>query len=216
MSSGSPVVLIPQHCPPADEETSTTICLTHATSLPILSFMLRASQIAGWSAELEQLARVLNRVGPDEVCCEGMTPRQCSILRTLTARQGARLSDLAADAGITPSAMTRVLEKLEAQKLVQRVRGTAGDGRAAKVAITRHGRQVCARIDKLMQQRTSTIVSAIPAGFRPQLLAALRMLNQTLGPDGCCQFDGEWPNVAVSCRVASDKPVSRRKSNVRP
>jgi DNA-binding MarR family transcriptional regulator len=177
--------------------------------------MLRTSQIAGWSAELEQLARVLNRVGPDEVCCEGMTPRQCSILRTLSARQGARLSDLAADAGITPSAMTRVLEKLEAQKLVQRVRGTAGDGRAANVAITRHGRQVCARIDKLMQERTSSIVSAIPAGFRPQLLAALRMLNQTLGPDGCCQFDGQWPNVAVSCRAAGGKPVSRRKSNVR-
>jgi hypothetical protein len=66
-----------------------------------------------------------------------------------------------------------------------------------------------------MQQRTSTIVSAIPAAFRPQLLAALRMLNQTLGPDGCCQFDGERPNVAVNCRVASDRPVSRRKSNVR-
>jgi DNA-binding MarR family transcriptional regulator len=183
-------------------------------NLLILFFMLKASQVAGWSAELKQLARVLNRVGPDEVCCEGMTPRQCSILRTLTARQGARLSDLAADAGITPSAMTRVLEKLEAQKLVQRVRGAAEDGRAANVAITRHGRQVRARIDKLMQQRTRTIVSAIPAGFRPQLLAALRMLNQTLGPDGCCQFEGDWPHVAVSCRVANGKAVSRRKSNV--
>lgn len=178
--------------------------------------MLKASEVVGWSAELEQLARVLNRVGPDEVCCEGMTPRQCSILRTLAARQGARLSDLAAEAGITPSAMTRVLEKLEAQKLVQRVRGGSDDGRAAQAAITRQGRQVCARIDKLMQRRTRTIVNAIPAGFRPQLLAALRMLNQTLGPDGCCQFEGEWPNVAVNCRVASDKPVSRRKSNVRP
>ena len=145
-----------------------------------------------------------------------MTARQCSILRTLTAKQGARLSDLAAEAGITPSAMTRVLEKLEAQKLVQRVRGAARDGRAAKVVITRYGRLVRARIDKLMQRRTKTIVNAIPAGFRPQLLAALQMLNQTLGPGGCCQFDGEWPNVAVNCRAASDKPVSRRKSNVRP
>ena len=177
--------------------------------------MFKASQIADWSAELEQLARVLNRVGPDEVCCEGMTARQCSILRTLRAKQGARLSDLAAEAGITPSAMTRVLEKLEAQKLVQRVRGAAEDGRTAKVAITRYGRQVCGRVDKLMRSRTRIIVGAIPAGFRSQLLAALRMLNQTLGSDGCCQFDGEWPNVAVSCRVANDKPVSRRKSNVR-
>lgn len=189
--------------------------MTHAIKFTYSVPVLKASQVAGWSAELEQLARVLNRVGPDEVCCEDMTPRQCSILRTLTAKQGAQLSDLAAEAGITPSAMTRVLEKLEAQKLVQRVRGTAGDGRSAKVAITRHGLQVRARIDKLMQLRTRTIVNAIPPGFRPQLLAALRMLNQTLGPDGCCQFDGEWPNVAVSCRIANNKPVSRGKSNVR-
>ena len=178
--------------------------------------MLKASQVAGWSAELEQLARALNRVGPDEVCCEGMTARQCSILRTLTAKQGARLSDLAAEAGITPSAMTRVLEKLEAQKLVQRVHSADGDGRAAEVAITRHGRQVRAKIDKLMQSRTKTIVSAIPAGFRPQLLAALRMLNQTLGPDGCCQFDGEWPNVGVTCRVDNNKLVSSRKKLRQP
>jgi DNA-binding MarR family transcriptional regulator len=177
--------------------------------------VLKASQVARWSAELEQLARVLNRVGPEEVCCEGMTARQCSILRTLSARQGARISDLAADAAITPSAMTRVLEKLEAQKLVQRVRGAGRDGRTARVAITRYGRQICARIDKLMQRRTRTIVNAIPAGFRPQLLAGLQMLNQTLGPDGCCQLDGEWPNVAVSCRIANDKTVSRRKSDVR-
>src|SRR6476620_12410289 len=101
----------------------------------ILIAMLKASQVARWSAALEQLARVLNRVGPDEVCFEGMTARQCSILRTLSARQGARISDLAADAGITPSAMTRVLEKLEAQKLVQRVHGAGRDGRTAKVAI---------------------------------------------------------------------------------
>src|SRR5712692_5528190 len=95
-----------------------------------------SKEVAAWSAELERLARVLNRVGPDEVCCEGLTPRQCGILRTLADKQGARLSDLAKEAGITPSAMTRVLEKLEAQNLVQRVRGAAEDGRAADVAVS--------------------------------------------------------------------------------
>ena len=60
---------------------------------------------------------------------------------------------MAKEAGITPSAMTRVLEKLEGRNLVQRVRGAAEDGRAAKVAITSHGREVRASIDKLMRQR---------------------------------------------------------------
>src|SRR5207248_4461568 len=100
-----------------------------------------------------------------------------------------------------PSAVTRVLEKLEQQDLVRRVRAQ-DDGRAAKVSITPRGRDVRARIDKLMLQRTQTIVTAVPEGFRPQLLAALRVLNQSFEPGGCCGFTGEWPNVAVTCELA--------------
>jgi len=178
--------------------------------------MAQDSQLQSWSEELEQLSRVLGRVGPDEVCCEGMTRRQCSILRTLADKQGARLSDLAADSGITPSAMTRVLEKLEAQGLAQRVRGKSKDGRAAMVSVTPAGRDVRRRIDQLMLERTQKIVSSIPAGWRPQLLAALRVLNQSMGPEGCCEFNGEWPEVAVSCKVMDrKKPATRRNTNVR-
>src|SRR5437660_12751435 len=104
--------------------------------------MAQDSQLQSWSEELEQLSRVLGRVGPDEVCCEGMTRRQCSILRTLADKQGARLSDLAADAGSTPSAMTRVLEKLEAQGRAQPVRGKSKDGGAAMGSGTPAGRAV--------------------------------------------------------------------------
>ena len=89
-----------------------------------------------WWDELERLGRILGQIGPDEVCCEGLSQRQCAILRTLVAQEGARISDLAASSGITPSAMTRVLERLEARKLVERVRGAQADGRAAMVRIT--------------------------------------------------------------------------------
>jgi hypothetical protein len=42
-----------------------------------------------WWDELERLARILGQIGPDEVCCEGLTQRQCAILRTLVAQEGA-------------------------------------------------------------------------------------------------------------------------------
>ena len=167
-----------------------------------------------WSKELERLARVLNQVGPDEVCCEGLTPRQCGILRTLVDRQGARISDLAADACLTPSAMTRVLEKLEAQNLVRRVRGAGADGRAAAVAITPRGRAVRKSIDELMRERTKSIVSALPVGMRPQLLAGIQMLNQALGSGGCCEFTGEWPDVGVSCKMMEKHGDSGKQSRV--
>src|SRR5664279_5753653 len=94
-----------------------------------------------WWDELERLGRVLGQIGPDEVCCEGLSQRQCAILRTLVAQEGARISDLAASSGITPSAMTRVLEKLEARGLVERVRGAHEDRRAAMVRITATGKR---------------------------------------------------------------------------
>jgi DNA-binding MarR family transcriptional regulator len=162
-----------------------------------------------WTDELEQLARALGRTGPDEVCCEGMTPRQCSILRTLVEKQGARICDLAAEACITPSAMTRVLDKLEKQQLVQRVRGGGEDGRAAVVAITPRGRETRQNIDRLMQERTQVIVGAIPEGFRERVLACLRMLNAALAPGGCCQVTADENGAAVSCGLTKLEPARK-------
>jgi DNA-binding MarR family transcriptional regulator len=139
-----------------------------------------------WWDELERLARILGQIGPDEVCCEGLTQRQCAILRTLVAQEGARLSDLAASSGITPSAMTRVLEKLEQRGLVERVRGAQQDGRAAMVRITAEGRRMRKLLDVLMRERTKQIVAAIPSKEQTNILRALKTLNDAIEKAGCC------------------------------
>src|ERR1700761_9240871 len=133
-----------------------------------------------WWDELERLGRILGQVGPDEVCCEGLSQRQCAILRVLVAREGTRISDLASLSGISPSAMTRVLEKLEARKLVERVRGAHEDGRAAMVRITAEGRRTRKLLDQLMVQRTNQIVPAIPDKQRPEILKPLTILNNAI------------------------------------
>jgi len=143
-------------------------------------------QIHAWWDELERLARILGQVGPDEVCCGGLSQRQCAILRTLVAQEGARISDLAASSGITPSAMTRVLEKLEARNLVERVRGTHADGRAATVKITAAGRQIRQQLDEMMRETTRTIVATIPPKQRARVLGSLKLLNDVIASSGCC------------------------------
>ena len=157
------------------------------------------SDVDAWRAELDRAERVLGRIGPDDICCEGLTPRQASILGILTAREGARLSDLAAAAEITPSAMTRVLEKLERRSLVQRVRGDKADGRAATVEITSEGRRVRARIDEMVCDRSAAIMSAIPERKRAQVLAAIRLFNDALEQSGCCgpNFCCETPDGSL-------------------
>jgi DNA-binding MarR family transcriptional regulator len=142
--------------------------------------------VEAWWNQLERLERVLMCVGPDEVCCEGMTPRQTSILRTLIAQEGARLSDLAVASRITPSAMTRVIEKLEKQGMVRRVRGAQDDGRAAMVEITPAGRKARRRIDQLMHDRARAVAESLPPLRREQVLHALREFCTALERNNCC------------------------------
>ena len=145
--------------------------------------------VQNWWDELERLARILGQIGPDEVCCDGLSQRQTAILRVLVASEGARLTDLAALSGITPSAMTRVLEKLEARGLVERVRGTHTDGRAAMVRITAAGRRTRKLLDQLMRSRARQIMDSIPPQQHQQVLNALELLNNAIEQAGCCALN---------------------------
>ncbi len=151
--------------------------------------MAKDHGVQGWWDELERLGRILGQVGPDEVCCEGLSQRQCAILRVLVAREGTRISDLAALSAISPSAMTRVLEKLEARGLVERIRGAQEDGRAAMVKITVEGRRTRKQLDHLMIDRTNQIIASIPEKQRPQILKALTILNNAIESAGCCALN---------------------------
>jgi hypothetical protein len=83
------------------------------------------------------------------------------------------------------------------------------------VAITQHGRQVRGKIDQLMLERTRTILSAFPAGLQPQLLAAVRLLNQALEPGGCCQLQGEGEELSFTCSLEqrSRSAAEKRKNH---
>lgn len=142
-----------------------------------------------WWDELEKLSRVLGRVGPDEVCCGGLSQRQTAILRTLVEREGARLSDLAAAAEISPSAMTRNLERLEAAGLVERVRGAGADARESVVRITARGRKLRLELDGLMRERAEALAEKIPAPMRARVLESLQLLNHAFEQAGCCALN---------------------------
>jgi DNA-binding MarR family transcriptional regulator len=184
------------------------------------------SDLDAWRAELDRAEHVFGRIGPDDICCEGLTPRQASILRILAAREGARLSDLAAAAEITPSAMTRVLDKLEKRDLVRRVRGAQEDGRAARVEITAEGRRVRGRIDEMICDRSAAVMNAIPAADRAPVLAALKLFNTALEKSGCCgpnyccdTEDGSLVKIA-GCQPATEQapglsPQSESQSKAR-
>jgi len=49
---------------------------------------------------------VLSRLGPDEVCCEGLTPRQCRVLRAVGEEPELDLTSLARQEGLTWAAIS--------------------------------------------------------------------------------------------------------------
>jgi DNA-binding MarR family transcriptional regulator len=172
---------------------------------------VKKEDLGGWAAELEHLADHLGNAGPDEVCCAGLTSRQCRLLRTMRRGRGQRISDLAAAAGISASAMTRTIEKLEARKLLRRLPAPTQDGRAFCVEITPLGLKVLGQIDALLRRRMHAIVSAIPPVLRPQVLAAIRLLNHSLSPAGCCQLSGEWPQITVCCSLLDGRRPAKQE-----
>ena len=176
-----------------------------------------STDVAAWRAELDRAEHVFGRIGPDDICCENLTPRQTGILRILVEREGARLSDLAAAAEITPSAMTRNLEKLERRSLIRRVRGAGDDGRAARVEITPEGRRVRSRIDEMVCDRSRSIMKMIPANQREQVLAALRLFNDALEKAGCCgpNYCCDTPDGFL-LEIAANVPGAERHDASRP
>lgn len=137
-----------------------------------------------WWQQLERLSRGLGRIGPDEICCEGLTTRQCGMLRLLAGSQGMVLGDLAQRAGVTASGLSRALDRLQELGLVERVRGANPDGRAFLVQVTPSGHEVLQRIDGLMRQRVEAVVQAIPVTARPIVWRALQPLIQAVEKAG--------------------------------
>jgi DNA-binding MarR family transcriptional regulator len=105
-----------------------------------------------------------------------LTFSQYSLLRTLADREGARVSDLAGQAAVTPSTATRILDVLERRAIVSRSR-SAHDRRGVTVRLTDAGRRALARQDAWMQARQRHFYEQLPE--HEQAIAADLLLRMS-------------------------------------
>jgi DNA-binding MarR family transcriptional regulator len=118
-----------------------------------------------------------------------LTLSQHALLLPLSETRGARVSDLAAEAGVSPSTATRILDALERRGMVRRARAEH-DRRGVTVALTELGRETLARQDQWMRGRRLAFFDDLPAVervFVSDLLVRLAGLIDDLGagpPDG--------------------------------
>jgi MarR family transcriptional regulator, organic hydroperoxide resistance regulator len=116
-----------------------------------------------------------------------LTLSQYALIQGLAERDCARVAELAADAGVTPSTATRILDVLERRGIVRR-RRTPEDRRSVLVSLTDSGRDVLRARDQWQREIERSFYSGLPAAERelaPDLLLRLAELIDELaaGPE---------------------------------
>jgi DNA-binding MarR family transcriptional regulator len=90
-----------------------------------------------------------------------LTLSQYSLLLPLSGSDTARVSDLAAGAGIAPSTASRILDALERRAIIRRARSME-DRRGVTVTLTDHGRAALAQQHEWMRARQLEFFADLP------------------------------------------------------
>ena len=118
---------------------------------------------------LLRLSRELRR----EANAFGITGGQASLLAVIDGNRRIGLGELAAGEGVSPAAMSKHVDRLEAAGLVTRTPGSSGDRRRVEIELTVEGQRVlrrvrshrtawlAARLDQLGPSELATIDAAI-------------------------------------------------------
>ncbi len=128
-----------------------------------------------------------------------LTLSQYGLLQPLADSEGARVRELAVQAGIAPSTATRILDALERRGIVDRTT-TRGDRRGVSITLTPAGREVLEDEDGWMRIREREFYDSLPPDERtiaPDLLKRLATFIDELaaGPNATGQ-SAAGPNSA--------------------
>ena len=129
--------------------------------------------------ELHQALEVLiERVGAlneAQVCCHNVSYSEYRALRTVQRGEPLPLSALATTLQMSPSGLTRVIDRLARKLYVRRV-ADGTDGRVASVEILPAGALLLQNIDAEATQFVERLLTQVPLPLRPSLLPVLRAL----------------------------------------
>ncbi|MFQ5351886.1 MAG: MarR family winged helix-turn-helix transcriptional regulator [Candidatus Binatia bacterium] len=144
--------------------------------------MARRELIERTHRSVSRLARSFQQLMREQLSCGPVTVQQCYTLAALT--QGPRtMKSLAADVGLHQSTLTRVVEKLERQGLLQRERD-GNDQRTVRVALTDAGREMHAKLDAGSKLLVGHLLDGVSADEQNAVVTGLELLARVLDPHG--------------------------------
>lgn len=123
-----------------------------------------------------------------DVACCGVTVAQAATLETLLREGPLRLKSLGRRLGVTPSTLTRNVERLEAAGLVRRA-ADPEDARSSRISLTPRGRTAARELERQELAFACQILGRLPEERREavssafhDLLVALREATETCCP----------------------------------
>jgi DNA-binding MarR family transcriptional regulator len=127
-----------------------------------------ADAVARLRRTISRLARAMNQ----SAASEDLTPTQASVLAVAVAGEPVRLSRLSEIEGLNPTMLSRVVGKLAALGLIERV-ADEDDQRAVVVRATVAGREKNHRIRERRTVELLGVIERLPPATSATLLAAL-------------------------------------------
>jgi len=143
--------------------------------MPAATAAIDTDTAARLRASIMRLHRRLRRTAAG--ASAALTPTQISVLHTVVRLGPIRLSELAAEEGVNPTMLSRVVADLGQAALAERV-GDPQDRRAALVTATASGRQLA---ERMRRERTDVLhlaLSTLSPADRDELARALPAIEQ--------------------------------------
>jgi DNA-binding MarR family transcriptional regulator len=134
----------------------------------------------------------------NEICCFGVSVSQCYTLEALALAGTLTMGALASRMQLSVSTMTRVVDQLVAQGLVERGED-AEDRRVCCVESTSKGRELLARISAELLEGERAILKRLPAEHRESVILALEQLSRAVA-----EWRGGKPERGGSCNAEAN------------
>jgi DNA-binding MarR family transcriptional regulator len=150
-----------------------------ARSEPALSAAPVGEFLTAFEAFAQAVRRARGATAPDP---DALTLSQYGLLQALADREHARVRELAAEAGVTPSTASRILDALERRSIVRRTRSRE-DRRGVTVTLTEQGRAALRAQGDWQRERQLAFYASLPSeeqALAPDLLIRLAALIDEL------------------------------------
>ena len=147
--------------------------------------MTATTQIKTLRHDMRLLARKMELLTKCEATCSGITLTQCHLLTEIGWTGAMSLNTLSERLGVDKSTMSRNIEILVTDGLVNR-KADPDNRRAVTITLTDQGQKLFQQIEASMIQFYETLFYALPADKRSQVLEGLDCLLQAIPAGRWC------------------------------